>query len=125
MSLSTGGVQTLVMNAGGLSAGLVHLLLGSASGTQPGIPVGGSLLPLGAPDAYLDFTLANPNSALLPGSLGFLDEEGRAVATFVLPSGASPGLAGLTLNHAFVALDPVAGGAPTFASQAAALALVP
>ncbi|QDU65136.1 FG-GAP repeat protein [Engelhardtia mirabilis] len=105
IELSSGGQQTLGIDFGADRAGLVYLVLGSASGTAPGIAVGGVLLPL-APDAYLSFTATNPGSALLQSSLGFLDADGDATATFQLPAGSDPVLAGLTVHHAALAIDP-------------------
>ena len=46
-------------------------------------------------------------------------------ASFALPAGADPALAGLTLNHAFAVLDLFGGGAVVFASNAVPLTLVP
>ena len=41
----------------------------------------------------------------LAGSLGFLDGAGRASASFFLPAGTAPGLAGAVLYHAASALN--------------------
>jgi hypothetical protein len=108
ISLSAGGVQTFALNAGPALGGLVHWLLGSTSGIAPGIPLGASLvLPLN-PDAYLTFTLCHPNQAPLADALGVLGPAGQATAALVIPHGTSPTLAGLTIHHAYVVLDPAA-----------------
>ncbi len=107
VSVGGGGAQTLALDAGLASAGLVYLVLGSATGTEPGFPVGADVLPL-AIDVYLLFTLANPNVPPLSGSLGMLDASGRASATFALPPGVGASLVGTELNHAAVVLDVLA-----------------
>jgi hypothetical protein len=122
--LSSGGAQAFSIDAGHLHAGEVYLLLGSTSGTLPGIPLGGGLeLPLHV-DAYFQSTLAYPNTPPLSGSLGVLSANGVASATFQLPAGSDPQLAGLTVHHAFVAIE-LAGPSITFASNAASVVLVP
>jgi hypothetical protein len=124
LSLAAGGSQALVLDAGYLHAGELVLLLGSASGTLPGIPlVPDFLLPL-AYDAYLERTLVFPNQPPLSNSLATLNAAGRAQATFTLPAPALPSLLGLTLQHACVCLD-VTGPALTFVSNPAALEFVP
>ncbi|HKX45347.1 MAG TPA: CHRD domain-containing protein, partial [Planctomycetota bacterium] len=87
-------------------AGKLYWVLGSASGTAPGLVVDGLPLPLNI-DSYLLFTISNPNSALLPGSLGFTNAVGEATGKWNVPPGAAAGLAGVVVNHAFVVFDPV------------------
>jgi hypothetical protein len=124
VSLGAGGQQRLELNAGHLHAGELYWLFGSATGTSPGLALGGDLtLPLNV-DGYFLFTLANPNTVPLASSLGFTNEHGFALAAFALPAGTSPGLAGATLHHALVTLD-VGTLTATFASNAVAVALVP
>jgi hypothetical protein len=113
LSNATGGVQTLQLGACPSHAGDFYLLVGSVSGTEPSIPLGPVTVPLVA-DTYLLYTVANPNSALLPSSLGVLDPWGRAVTSFVLPANTSAALTGLTAHHAYVVLD-----ATTFAVELA------
>jgi hypothetical protein len=124
ISVASGGAQTLLLDAGHLHAAKLYLVLGSASGTQPGTPLGGGLvLPLVA-DAYFAYTLASPNQAPLAASFGALSQGGTAICAFALPAGGDPGLAGLLVHHAFVALE-LAGPSVAYASPPAALALVP
>jgi len=55
--LPSGSTQTFVLDSDHLNAGKFYWLLGSASGTQPGIPFADvSVLP---PDAYPSYTLGN------------------------------------------------------------------
>ncbi|TAJ17037.1 MAG: hypothetical protein EPO68_10105, partial [Planctomycetota bacterium] len=124
-SLHTGGGAELLLTlkAGSAHAGQLYLLLGSGAGTSPGIPTAAGVLPL-VPDPYFAFTLGNPNSPLLAPSLAFLDTAGSASASFALPSSATPELAGLTVHHAFVALE-LPSLAVAFVSDATSCALVP
>lgn len=104
------------------SAGQIYLLLGSASGTTPGLPLApGVVLPLEF-DAYFQFSLQSAGSPPFVGTLGLLGSAGNARATLNLPPGLPPSLAGATLHHAFVE---VGLSGPVFASPPATLQLVP
>lgn len=102
--LGSGGAQPMQLGACAEHAGDFYLVLGSASGTQPALPLGKASLPL-LYDFYLEHTLFQPNSPILVGSLGVLDPWGRAEATFALPANASASAVGLTLHHAFLVVD--------------------
>lgn len=119
----TAGRHDLALDAGPDRAGDLYLLLGSASGTAPGIGIDGFVVPL-VFDAWTAFTLASPNAAPYQNSFGTLDTGGRALAVLQVPVSVDVSLAGTTLQHAFVAIDPSAGPAVTFASNAAPFTLV-
>lgn len=121
LSTATGGLQTLYLNSGPARANEVFVLAGSGSGTAPGFPFGAFVVPLN-PDAYFSYAVANPNVFPLGNSLGFLDANGRATATFTLPPGL-PFLAGFALDHAYVTLDLAVN--PTSASAAARVEFLP
>jgi hypothetical protein len=121
--LAAGGTQTLSLAAGGAHAGAPYLLLGSLSGTSPGIALGALVLPL-EPDAYLLFTLKHPGAPPLAGSAGLLDATGAAAASFAVPPGLPAALVGLTAYHAFAALD-AGAGAVAHVSNAVGVELVP
>lgn len=106
ISTTGGGVQALQLGACVDHAGDFYLLLGSLSGSQPALPLGLVDLPL-VFDAYTEFTLAYPNSAFLPNSLGQLDAYGRANAALVLPAGTAQNFVGHTVHHAYLVLDQV------------------
>ncbi len=106
VALGAGGAQAMQLGACAQHAGDFYLLLGSATGIEPGVPLGNAVLPL-LPDAYLAQTLSQPNSSILQGSLGVLDAWGRGYATFELPPGVPASLAGLTLHHAYLVFDAV------------------
>jgi hypothetical protein len=120
ISLSSGGVQNLTLDAGSKYAGAVFWVLGSASGTLPGFQARNVLIPLN-PDSYTNYTLTNINVGPLLPSLGVLDGQGKATASLALPAGASPGLVGLTAHHAYVLLTPNL----EFASNSASVTLIP
>lgn len=123
LSIGAGGTQTLALCAGPAFAGMPYLLLGSASGTSPGVPVSPETLPLNL-DAYLLATIVNPQAPPLTGALGLLNPDGAATASFTLPPGGpAPALAGTTLHHAFLVLNGSFGA--VFTSDPVALALLP
>jgi hypothetical protein len=127
LSLSAGGSQQLSLWTADDFGGMFYVVLGSLSGTSPGLVTGpyinSVVIPLN-PDAYFDLTLANPFSPLLPGALGQLDAAGRTNLAFVLPAGAPAVLAGVTVHHAAVVIDPQQP-ALVYASNPAALTFVP
>lgn len=122
VSLASGGVQTLDLDAGAAFGGELYWILGTLSGTAPGLSGGGFVLPLNF-DGYFLFTLTNPN-LLIPASLALLDAQGTAATQLALPAGLDPGLAGATFHHAYAVVD-VVGGATLFVSNPVSLHLVP
>ena len=80
VSAADGAAVPLVVNAGAGEAGRSYLVLASASGTSPGTPFFGQILPLNR-DRLLRFTYLHPGAPTFPGSVGQLDAAGRAVAT--------------------------------------------
>ncbi len=91
--------------------GVTYLILASASGTAPGQPFPGGVLPLVA-DPVFDSSVALANSELLVNTFGVTDASGRAQGRLVADSGALIQLSGLTLDWAVLELFP-ALGAPT------------
>lgn len=127
LSVATGGTQTFALDAGSGHASETYLLLGSTSGTTPGLSVDGHVLPLNS-DPYFLHTLLHPNGAPLGSSFGSLSPAspgpgGMATATFTLPSGLGASVVGLTVHHAYVAIAGTTG-AVTLASNAVAVDLV-
>jgi len=53
-------------------------------------------------DAYFWLTATVPNSSFLQGSLGVLDKNGKASASFVAAQGMPNSLAGARADHAYV-----------------------
>jgi FG-GAP repeat protein len=122
LSLARGGKQILSLDAGVAHAQKAYLVLGSLTGTSPGIQVGAVTLPLN-PDPYMLFTIEHPNT-LVQESLGVLELYGRGVACFHLPAGLPPSLVGAVVHHAFVAAQ-VAPFSIDYASNPVLLRLEP
>lgn len=104
MSLSAGGWQQFNLHAGPVEGNRWYLMLGSISGTAPGIQVQGVTIPLNY-DVYTHFTLTQPNAGFIQNQLGRLDPGGNATAAFFVPAGLSKDLVGLEINHAYVVAD--------------------
>jgi hypothetical protein len=124
LSASSGGCQNLLLHAGADIPAHPYLLLGSASGTLPGVLVGSTVVPLN-PDPYFQFTLSHPNGSVLHGTLGSLSAATPALAAVCLPPTGSAALVGLALHHAFVGIDPTLFGMVAYASNPTALAILP
>lgn len=123
LSLAAGGTIGFQLRRQGVAAGSLYLLLGSASGTAPGLPFGPYLLPLNG-DAYFGFAAAYSNSGGFVATQGTLPAAGKVSASLVAPAALPPGLAGLQLHHAWLAAHP-ASHAPLGTSNAEPLWLVP
>ncbi len=105
VSISGGGVQTLTLSVAPSHFGELYAVLGSATGTGPGVAFQGQIIPLD-PDFYFDQTVNFPNQHPLGGSLGNIDATGGAVTTVtILPGELPPVVVGLTVHHAAVVLD--------------------
>jgi hypothetical protein len=123
VSLAQGGRHELHLAAGTAHAQQLYVVLGSATGTAPGVPIDGAFLVPLVPDDYTLWTLNLMGSALLPGSFGVLDEFGGGHAALAIPPGASAALVGLHLHHAFLTWNAL--GALDFVSNAATVELLP
>lgn len=102
INAANGGSQKLLLDAGSLNANGFALIVGSLSGTKPGIALGSLTIPVNF-DAYTSLLLSAPNTVLNP-SVGLLDATGRLTSSFALPP-ASPVTVGMVFNHAAVILD--------------------
>jgi len=110
-----GGSVDFALDGGAALSGELYLVLGSLSGTTPGIDVGAFHVPL-VQDVYFGFALNNANGPVLVNTFAALDGTGKGAAQFVLPGG-FPTLVGATAHHAWVGID--AGTAQvTYASYA-------
>jgi len=103
LSLAAGGAHDLLLRGGESGAGAAYLVVGSATGAAPAVPLGGGVTIGIVPDAYTDLTLAL--AAPISGAAGVLGPNGAANATFALPAGFAPALAGTALFHAYLAID--------------------
>lgn len=119
LSAAQGGSLSLQLDAGPAFAGRKYLLLVSASGSAPGTPLGGVLLPLNL-DLVSSLALANLNTPVFAGFAGLLSAQGTATATFLSPPFPDPLLPGVTLSFAAITLGPI-----DFASNAVGLQYQP
>lgn len=103
--LSGGSSTLLLISTGGVLPNQPYLVLASISGTTPGLPIGpGQTLPLNF-DGLTSLSLASANQGPFGNTFAFLDANTKAEASFTLPPGGPPGLAGTTLHFAYVVFD--------------------
>ncbi|MFT5284863.1 MAG: hypothetical protein ACI8TQ_001022 [Planctomycetota bacterium] len=104
ISVSTGGTQDWSMDFGSAHANETYLVLGSATGWNPGTVVGDVNIPLFT-DAYSIRVIQLANSPVFPMSFGTLDGQGQASSAMALGPGLPPELVGITLYHATVSFS--------------------
>ncbi|MEO0650234.1 MAG: alpha/beta hydrolase-fold protein [Planctomycetota bacterium] len=115
VSVGSGGAQRMELALGSDLAGFIYIVLGSFSGTEPGVPLADATsLPLAlsdpvtlTPDPYFSILLSSPNQPFLTPSFGTLDADGRATCILTVPAGSSAALAGTRIDHAFALVDPI------------------
>ena len=101
ISVATGGTLSLIFDAPPLANADFHVL-GSVTGTTPGVRLGPFTLPL-EDDGWLEITLRQGNTGGLHNTVGTLDAAGRTRVQLVFPP-LPPVLRGLVASHALVAL---------------------
>lgn len=103
---SSGGAVHLALAAGASHRREPYLVLGSASGTAPGLPLPGghAILPL-TWDAFTSLVLRLANTPAFASFSGALDDAGRGVATFDSLGPLPPESVGLTLSFAYAIVD--------------------
>ncbi len=119
LSVQQGGRVTFVLNGGATRAGRSYLLLASAAGTSPGIPLGPVVLPLNF-DPVIGLCLDLALNGGLPGFAGVLDGQGRREVGLDLPPGVLGFLGPRDLHFAFGTLGPI-----DFASNPVRLGTLP
>jgi hypothetical protein len=104
---ATGGTVVFTLSAGEDQAGRYYLLLGSISGTGPGIPLPGGeeVLPLHW-DVFTDLVIYNLNSPLFMDFMGVLDAEGDGEAQFQTGGPLPKGSAGIVMTFAYALKGP-------------------
>lgn len=118
LDVSAGGSFDAVLDAGPSHAGQPSILLASASGTTPGVPLApGLTLPLYAD--YLTYLMVDwAATGAVPGIYGNLDAQGHRRVSLNLPPAALQFLRGGNLHFAWLTLLPI-----DYASNAATLQL--
>jgi hypothetical protein len=105
LSMSAGFSATFGIQAPLSYASGVYILLGSTSGSCPGLPfVGYGTAPLGY-DLFTAYTLTGPYVPEMTGYVGFLNGAASATAAINIAPGAYPTLVGVTFTHAFAATN--------------------
>lgn len=108
----------IVVDAGIPAAGSAYRILGSVSGTSPGVVYNGVTMPL-VRDRFFDFTWTWPGGDPFVGNRGNLDAAGRAEARLDFPARSLTSIAGATMHFsAWV-------GAPAGATSAQGVVIVP
>jgi len=101
--ISTGGAQTLTVDAGSVHANKFYWIFGSITGTTPGVSLNGIHIPLNI-DIYtqmaMENVMANPP---FKNFRSLLDANGGATAQFVVPPNVVS--VGFTLYHAYIVFD--------------------
>jgi len=118
---SLGGLVNLSLTAGISNAKRHYIILGSASGTTPGInlPGGFVVLPLNW-DAFTGLVIDYINTSFLMNFLGALDHQGSGMAILNTAGPLPAGLAGTTLSFAFALNAPW-----DFVSNSVSIEIVP
>lgn len=101
-----GDSVTFVMRGGSARAGRGYWLAASGSGSQPGVTVGGTAVPLN-PDVVTAVAWDLAWSGVLPGFLGVLDGSGRAQTSLTAPPGMLNPLRGMDLTFVFGVVRPL------------------
>jgi hypothetical protein len=123
ISVASGGLISMNLDAGSSLAGETYIVAGSISGSMPGQLYQGNVIPLN-PDFYFSQSIATPNQSPFSNSLGSLSASGTAQTLFALSAGVLPPSAvGVVLTHAAAVLD--ASSNLLFVSPPIPLALVP
>jgi hypothetical protein len=81
VSATDGASVPLWLDLGAPLAGAYYVVLGTSSGTSPGITFNGTHMPLNR-DRFLSQSLHHAGSATFPGTVGLLNGAGRATAGF-------------------------------------------
>lgn len=118
---STGGTVNFTLEAGAAYGNRNYFLLGSASGTTPGLPLPGgqATLPLNW-DAFTDLVLVLANTAVFPSIQGAFDGGGSASAQMNALKPLPSSVVGLHLHFAYLLYNPY-----DLVSNAAGIEIIP
>ncbi len=108
LSLSKGESLQFSLVAGKFRKNHVYWMLGSLSGTMPGLPLGVVKLPLKW-DPYMNATVTSPWGLPMVNPIGLLDYQGKAVAGFKVDPRFPTALVGAVFYHSFLTFDFVKG----------------
>lgn len=119
---AAGGSQHLRLTLGPSHAGAPYFVIGTLSGTDPGVNLAGLHVAVN-PDFYTRFTAGGMLPAqVFTGFRGWLTADGAAESSLNLSPGVANAARGLTANHVFVVLN---AGTLAFASEPLSLQILP
>ncbi len=119
VSASAGGSVPLWLDVGPASAGADYLMFGSSSGTVPGFTFLGLHMPLNR-DRFLNASFLHTGGGTFQHTVGALDANGRALATFAPPPGWLAPLIGRRIDWAAHV-----GGSPASVTNVAGFDVAP
>jgi len=121
ISESTGGSVIFYLDAGAANGGRKYLILGTLSGTAPGIPLSGGAVTLPINwDLFTNTIMSFLNTTLFYDFMDSLDVNGEAKANMNVPAVPGTGIAGMTMHFAFALGKPL-----NFASNPVAIKILP
>jgi len=115
VSLLRGGKVTFELHAPQKHGNKLYILLGSISGTTPGLKLGGLTLPLNV-DPWFWYTAASPNG-LIQSSLAFLAADGSGSASLTIPPLSPLSMSGIKMQHAYLVFSLIPIYSVDFASN--------
>lgn len=98
-------VIDLRVAGGALLANRNYAILGSLSGTTPGVQIGSVVMPLNV-DGFFNTVVTQLGSSALPGFLGTLNADGNAFAQFDTQIPVPAFLLGIEIDFAYITLSP-------------------
>jgi hypothetical protein len=120
ISEKTGGIANFTLHTDIFHSNRPYLLLGTMSGTSPGIPLkGGEVLPLNW-DLFTDLIISLINTPVFSNFMSNLDGMGNANAQFNTLGPIPPGYVGTVMHYAYLLNNP-----KDFASNPWAIEIVP
>ncbi len=122
VSAAAGGPVSITFDVGPGGAGHSYLVTGSLSGSSPGTPIGGLVLPINY-DSVTAALLASVNTPVLVNGFATLDANGRGSAVFSVPAGVLAPLVPRALTWAVLGADP--SGTPAFVTNPTATVITP
>lgn len=104
-SIANLDVQTLTLDAGTSFAGRTYFWLSSFTGTSEGFVLGGLEVPINF-DRLTRYGINDAAGLMFRSRTGSLNAQGRATMELQLTPQVGGGLAGMTLHHCVVTMDP-------------------
>jgi hypothetical protein len=106
LSAAPGGSFNLCLAAGPSNAGRLYTLIGTASGTSPGILFNGIPIPIN-PDPITFVSISNPNNGLFVNFHHPLNAFGNGSAFLDVAPGLATPIVGMPLSLLYVLLNPI------------------